>query len=111
MEEEAAEIEQMLAAPPTRPPRAIAASPSQPRQRDRYEIDCILEVVRTQGKAKTWVLVRWAGYEPDWERWRIQGAVGTALETWEPISVVWRTEAWAAWCALQEEEEEEPRLH
>ena len=52
-----------------------------------YEIDCILKEVPTAGAAKIWYLVRWVGYEPSWERWRIHGEEGTALETWEPLRV------------------------
>jgi hypothetical protein len=48
------------------------------------EVDCILKKVKSTGKAGAWYLVRWAGYEPEWEAVRIHGKVGTPLETWEP---------------------------
>ena len=62
-----------------------------------FNVECILREVPTAGAAKIWFLVRWEGYDPTWETWRIQGEVGSALETWEPLAVVRRTMAYRAW--------------
>ena len=58
------------------------------RRADIYEIDAIVE------EKSGWYLVRWAGYHPSWEAWRIHGDLGTPLQTWEPVSHVRRTVAW-----------------
>ena len=42
-------------------------------------------------------LVRWAGYRPEWEPWRITRDVGDPIETWEPMSSLRGTEALLAW--------------
>ena len=42
-------------------------------------------------------LVRWAGYHPAWEAWRIHGEIGSAVETWEPFRLVKDTEALDVW--------------
>ena len=44
--------------------------------------------------------VRWAGYHTSWEKWRVDGAIGSALETWEPARNVSKEEL-AAWAASQ----------
>ena len=62
-----------------------------------FNLDCVLQEVPTAGVARIWFLVRWEGYDPTWEAWRIRGEVGSALETWEPLSVVRRTLAYRAW--------------
>jgi hypothetical protein len=61
--------------------------------KDRYNVEEVLKVNST-GR---WALVRWEGYHPSWEAWRIHGEVGTPLETWEPKSYVQRTAAWCTW--------------
>ena len=61
----------------------------------RYEIDEILEEKLT--RRSRWFLVKWAGYHPSWEAWRVHGEVGTALETWEPLKGLLGTEALASW--------------
>ena len=66
-----------------------------------FNVECILREVPTAGAAKIWFLVRWEGYDPTWETWRIQGEVGSALETWEPLAVVRRTMAYRAWQEAQ----------
>ena len=72
-----------------------AALPRPPRERKtpptpRYEIETILETER--GRGGCFVKVRWSGYDPScsWEAWRISGAVGSPLETWEPLRLVCR---------------------
>ena len=49
-------------------------------------------------------LVRWAGYEPEWEYERMEGhgQVGDPIETWEPWATVKNTEAYLAWEDLEE---------
>ena len=73
--------------------RALAAPPPEPT----YDVAEILEEVKTAGAARCWYLVRWEGYSPDWEAWRIHGDVGTPLETWEPLSVMKNTVALQTW--------------
>ena len=67
-----------------------------------YEVAEIIQEVKTDGAAKVWFQVRWAGYDPSWELWRIQGEPGTPLITWEPWKYIARTEAYAAWKAREE---------
>ena len=43
-----------------------------------YDVDVILE------ESDECYLVRWEGYRPSWERYRISGSKGDPLETWEP---------------------------
>ena len=74
-----------------RPPRERTALP----QFERYEIECVLETEHLRGG--WWVRVRWAGYDPSWEAWRLSGVVGSPIETWEPLRLVCRTQAWHDW--------------
>ena len=46
---------------------------------DLYELETILQV------KGNWALVRWLGYHPSWEAWRIHGEVGSPVETWEQL--------------------------
>ena len=69
------------------PDVVLQPAPRQKRKRgSSWEVDCILEERRTSGKAKAWLLVRWKGYDPDWECFRIHGKVGSSIETWEPLT-------------------------
>lgn len=104
MEDKAAEVEAALAAPPPR--KRTRAARILPLEMQRFEIDCIVEERLTAGRAKSWVLVRWAGYDPTWEAWRIHGEEGSPLETWEPRQSVLRTAAWDSWRASQDQEVE-----
>lgn len=61
------------------------------RRADHYEVEQIMQ------EQRGWFLVRWAGYHPSWEAWRITGEVGSPVETWEQERVVRRTEAMTAW--------------
>ena len=63
----------------------------------KWDVDCILDERPSSGLTKRWVLVRWAGYQPSWEAWRIHGDVGSPVETWEPRRRVMRTAAWRSW--------------
>ncbi|KAL1521945.1 hypothetical protein AB1Y20_021593 [Prymnesium parvum] len=61
--------------------------------RDTYEIESV------QAEKRGWVKVRWLGYHPSWEVWRVEGEPGTPIDTWEPRRKVKRTAAYAAWTA------------
>lgn len=65
--------------------------PALKRERESFEVESI---VSQKGR---YYLVRWAGYHPTWEPWRIQGDVGTAIETWEPWEKLKETEAMREW--------------
>jgi len=58
---------------------------------DHYQIEAIVEEQRGG------FLVRWAGYHPSWEAWRISGAPGGAVETWEQGRFLENTEAMRTW--------------
>ena len=45
--------------------------------------------------------VRWAGYRPSWEKWRVSGEVGGPIETWEPRLHLEGSEALVLWEGLQ----------
>lgn len=82
---------------PPRPPKKIRTPRGMARQ--IFEID---EILAEEPPSKThWrrYLVRWAGYQPEWEVWRLEGRgqPGDPLETWEPLSVVRHTEALERW--------------
>lgn len=68
-EERAVEVEEML----RRPQGGRTASTGRRSASETYEIDQILDERPSTGRAGAWLLVRWAGYNPDWERWRIHG--------------------------------------
>jgi hypothetical protein len=85
------------AAPPKPPPK------KRQRQEQRWEIDAIVEESGRWGGHSRWFLVRWAGYHPDWERLRVRGAVGSPVETWEPLRTMARTQALIDWDAAKEE--------
>ena len=65
--------------------------------RIEYPIEEILEERPATGRAITWYKVRWSGYESAWEAWRIEGAVGDPLVTWEPLVNLRHTEALERW--------------
>ena len=75
----------------TQPP---AQSGKRRQAKNRYNVEAVLNLNSTGN----WALVRWEGYHPSWEAWRIHGDQGTPLQTWEPVSYVRRT---AAWCTFQ----------
>ena len=84
--------------------RAVQSAPaaSAPAATTTYDVAEILDERKSTGAAKSYVLVRWTGYQPSWEAWRISGEPGTPLETWEPLRNVRRTEAYARWMAAKE---------
>jgi len=76
--------------------QAQAAPGSRPKKTGKraaqtFEVQEILEEKR--GK----YLVRWAGYHPSWEAYRIQGEPGSQLETWEPRKEMLDTQALQQW--------------
>ena len=92
--------------PPVRATRPIKYGPKkrgrEPKTVAGFEIEEILEERKAAGRAKAWVLVRWAGYDPAWEPWRISGEVGEPLQTWEPRCNVMGTSAWKTWLEREE---------
>ena len=62
---------------------------------DGFDIDRIVQEKR-RSKAR-WFLVRWEGYNPSWEAWRINGQRGEPVETWEPLATVQGTQALESW--------------
>lgn len=54
-----------------------------------------------QPSKKNWhrYLVRWRGYDPSWEAWRVpgRGSTGDPVESWEPAANLRGTRALAAW--------------
>lgn len=82
-------------------PQKICRRPRGCSARQVYEIE---EILMEEPPTKThWrrYLVRWAGYQPQWEAWRLEGRgrPGDPLETWEPLSVVRHTQALERWNA------------
>lgn len=80
--------------------RSVNAS-KEKRQRS-CSIFEIVEILAEEPASKTtWhrFLVRWKGYDPSWEQWRIpgRGQVGAPIETWEPATSLRQTEALARW--------------
>ena len=69
------------------------------RQMETFEVERIIEE-KGMGCRRRF-LVRWAGYRPEWEPWRITGDVGDPIETWEPMSSLRDTEALLAWDTIQ----------
>ena len=79
---------ELASAPPGARKRAVRA--------ERWEVDCILEE-RPSGRRR--FRVRWEGYHPSWERWRVPGLglPGEPLQTWEPLKLMRDTEALQQW--------------
>jgi len=67
---------------------------------DEHEIEAVVdERCAGRGGTRREYRVRWRGYDPSWEAWRICGDVGTPIETWEPESGVEHTDALKEWRA------------
>lgn len=97
LEARAVEMKDML--------RGGVASPAPKRARPaevKWVVTSILEASKTTGKAKVWYKVLWAGYDPSWEIYRIEGEVGSPICTWEPHSSMANTEALATFLSLQQ---------
>ena len=56
----------------------VGPKPKRKRAGKSFDVEAILE------ESDECYLVRWEGYRPSWERWRISGSKGDPLETWEP---------------------------
>lgn len=72
---------------------------------NEHEIESILEEREVRGKrgrVRREFRVRWRGYHASWEAWRISGAVGSPIETWEPHTNVESTQALIDWDAVKE---------
>ena len=95
--------------PPPQPPlvgrkrskRAATSTPppKKAKAQSRFEVEKIVEEAGAWGGHKRWFLVQWKGYDPAWEPWRVSGAKGSPIATWEPLRRMSRTEALAAWDA------------
>ena len=77
--------------------RAATATQVKQVMEQTHLIEDILEERKSSGKARSWFKVRWQGYHPSWEAWRIEGEPGTPLVTCEPMCNVMGTEALKKW--------------
>ena len=75
----------------TQPGGAQLSILQKPSRKRKHEVEAVLE------ESDTEYLVRWMGYRKTWERWRIHGEVGDALETWEPKENLEDTQALEFW--------------
>ena len=68
-----------------------------PRHEHYFNVERII-AERQTGRLKEY-LVRWEGYEPEWEAMRMEGhgQVGDPVDTWEPWTSLRNTEALLAW--------------
>ena len=80
-----------------------------PPKRPRVEIFQVEEIIAEEPPSReVWhrYLVRWAGYRPEWETWRIpgRGEPGSPIESWETATRVskYYKKALAAWEAQQQ---------
>lgn len=93
MEDKALEAEALLTNSAAQPAPA-AKSKKRKARSDVFEVEAVLE------EDHGWVRLRWAGYQPSWEPWRISGNPGTPIETWEKLTpAMKKTEAWQSWVA------------
>ena len=77
-----------------------SASGKKRRLKGAFDIDCILEARAGTRTTEPSFLVRWTheNYHPSWETYRTEGeGVGQPMATWEPISGLLMTEAFAVW--------------
>ena len=92
-EEKALEVEALAHNRTQAKGAAVAVGSKRSRCANVFEV---AEITAQQGKQ---YLVRWAGYHPSWEAWRLTGVVGGPVETWETEGTVARTEAMVVWRA------------
>lgn len=90
-EEKALVVEALSASRARARTEAAATGRKRSRRADVFEV----EEIRAQRGNQC--LVRWAGYHPSWEPWRVTGAVGDPVETWEAVATVRRTQAMLEW--------------
>ena len=77
-----------------------ASAKKRRRVKGVFDIDCILEERAGTRTSEPTFLVRWTheNYHPSWEIYRTEGeGVGQPMATWEPISGLLATEAFAVW--------------
>ena len=78
-----------------------AAHPKPPKESGkRRQRSDVFEPERILSEEEGWLLVRWRGYHPSWEAWRIPGMgnPGDPVDTWEKLTAAWkRTEVYAVW--------------
>lgn len=67
------------------------------KKREREEFD--VEAIVAERSGPKPYLVRWAGYHPSWEAWRVAGVEGDPVETWERRATVANTLALEQWRA------------
>ena len=67
-EDEATEVEAMLSNPYIPTTNAGSQKKTMKEGSQIFEIDCIVGVKQSTGKAQKYALVRWTGYHPSWER-------------------------------------------
>lgn len=65
------------------------------RQAECFKVESIMAEKGREASRK--YLVRWSGYSPTWEPWRISGDVGDPIETWEPLRSVKNTLVLEEW--------------
>ena len=94
-EEKALVVEALSASRVLARAEAAAAGSKRSRRADVFEV----EEIRAQRGNQC--LVRWAGYHPSWEAWRVTGAVGDPVETWEAVATVRRTQAMLEWKGVE----------
>lgn len=90
-EDKALEVEALSRSRLVAKAQATAAGRKRAQRADLFEVE---EIVAQRGKH---YLVRWAGYHHTWEPWRVTGAVGDPVETWEKEATVRNTEAMVVW--------------
>ena len=94
-EDKALEVEALLFNSAAKPTPAKGSKKRKERA-DVFEVEMILE------EEKGYILVRWAGYHPSWEPWRMTGAVGDPIDTWEKATAkMKRTQAYQDWQGAQ----------
>lgn len=90
---------------PVLPPRALKTSSTRRTSRQQGSVindESIESIVAEELPCKrNWhrYLVRWSGYDPSWEAWRLpgRGNLGDPVESWEPAIKLRGTQALADW--------------
>lgn len=74
----------------------LALAGGKRRRADIFEVEMIMQQ-RVRGRKSRNFLVRWAGYHPSWEQWRVSGVAGEPVDTWETYATVSHTQALVEW--------------